>query len=93
MLISCRECGAKISDSAVSCPKCGCQDPISDEDLARWWEEEFKEEIELLDKCEELGKKEPATEPPEVKVKKTIMLTVLVLVILFVVFMIVKWLI
>lgn len=27
MLIDCRECGAKISDAAVSCPQCGVPDP------------------------------------------------------------------
>lgn len=27
-LIACRECGAKVSDKAASCPHCGC--PITD---------------------------------------------------------------
>lgn len=29
-LVSCRECGSEVSDSAVTCPKCGVAGPAGD---------------------------------------------------------------
>lgn len=39
MLIACRECGAKVSDSAKACPTCGCPPPAlaTDRGQVRRW--------------------------------------------------------
>jgi uncharacterized membrane protein YvbJ len=94
MLVTCPECGAKVSKQADPCPKCGYPCP------GRMSVEEADEYLKSLTGGS-IWEREPAIDSAVVayetahrrkkKIKKTIRLIVLVLVILFVVFMIVKW--